>query len=189
MGRRRILAVATVTAVAVALGLFIWTARLDPPALSLISIDHAGIMDDAGAEMRLLTLCVSNSDTRPPNPKSVVYIDEDDGKPAQARVENRWIEVGRAVGRCGLFPGRTHELLLLVPADADCCRVPFRYTGSAMTAKAQLAWLVSRSPRFIASKMPSRFWRWVGFPNYGPGSDWRKITVELPLSGVRAARS
>jgi len=151
-----------------------------PPVLSFVSTEPAGVMDDNGMEMLLVTLSISNSDNRPPTPQNHLYIKEN-ARPIQVRIANRWIEMQETSIACELAPSHKRERLLLLPASADLCRVSVKYTGASLANKGVAAWLAERLPRWIRFRMSYKFWRWVGFTQYEPSSHWQGFSVELPI--------
>ncbi len=173
--------------IAVVLGLIILYPRTppNPPVLSLVSLEPAGVFDDSGVEMSLLRLSISNSDNRPFNPANSIYV-KDGGRCIEVKVANHWIAAEGTVGAlgfCALAPLQKHEIMFILPASGSC-RVWFKYTGATLSTKHRLAWVAERLPECIRFRMSYKFWRWVGFTRYMPSSNWREINVELPLRPV-----
>jgi len=167
----------------------IWPAHTEPrpPVLNLVSMEPAGMFDDIG-EMWLVTLSISNPDNAPRYENDLFV--KDTGRAIEAQVGNRWIRVeGERTLACHLPAGQkheTHETLLLMPAGTHSCRVSLQYTGSSLSfrgrpVKGRLLWLAERLPQFIRFRLSYKVWRWLGFNQYEPRSDWRQIIVELPL--------
>jgi len=168
----------------VGLLLLSWPAHPGPrsPVLSLVSIEPAGIWDDAGAEMWMVTLSVSNSQISSSSDLWVEYSVwvKYSARSFEARVAGRWTGMDVDPWTNSLGPGNRHQVLLLMPAATDSCRVGLKYTGSRLTG-GRLAWLAERLPPFIRFRLSHKFWRWVRFPQYGPSSHWRGANLELPL--------
>jgi hypothetical protein len=180
MHDRRVLGVAFAVFIAVALAVVIWSSRPVhcPLVLNIVSGEPAGIDDDTGQEMWLATLSLSNSDAGPPSPQHSVYF-KNGGKGIEVKVGTHWIEVD-AVLDLALAPGQKHEILLLVPAGTEACRIRLKYTGSRLV-NGRLLWIAERLPQFVRFRMSYKFWRWVGLTRYGPNSHWRDVILELPL--------
>ena len=185
---RKVLALTLALAAAVLSTALIGSGHAVPrkPVLSLVSVEPAGIFDEGG-EMSLVTLAIGNPDNLP-HPENTLHVRGlSKTKTIEARVTNVWVGAeGTLV--CGLPCGQKAEHVFLLPAGADCCRVSFQYTGSSRSfnrrpVRGRLAWLTERLPLSVRSRLSYRFWRWVGFgPDYLPSSDWRAVTVEIPLS-------
>ena len=153
-------------------------AVLSPPMVKVVRLEPAGIFDDAGVEMWLATLTLSNSDSRPSSWENGLYV-KNGGTGIEAKVANQWIKV-KGMLDCALTPGERAERLILMPAGVDGCRVSLKQVGSRVVGGrvARVAWHL---PQFIRFRLPTRFWLWVGYVQYGPGSDWQEISLELPL--------
>jgi hypothetical protein len=150
------------------------------PVLGVAGIEPSGIFDDSGSEMWLVTFSISNSANLPPTAQNYLYLD--DGKNRiEARVANRWTEVMGSWDFHALPPGHEYEKMFLVPKDTDLCRVSLKYTGAKLI-KGRIAWLAEHLPQPIRYRMSYKFWRWVGFSDYGPCSSWREMTLELTIS-------
>src|SRR5579859_1133540 len=92
-----------------------------PPVLNLVSVEPAGIFDEAG-EMSLVTLAISNPDN-PPRPENTLHVKGlSKTKTIEARVTNVWVEVEGTLA-CGLPSGHKLENLFLLPARTDLFRV------------------------------------------------------------------
>ena len=162
----------------VGLLLLFWPAHPGPPppVLNLVSMEPASIGDDAGAEMWGLTLSISNSQIWPSRPLWVRY----SARSFEASVASRWTGMDVDPWASVMGPLDDHEVEMLMPAATDACRVRLNDADSRVT-KGRLAWLAERLPRFIRFRLSYKFWRWVGFFQYGPSSHWREVNLELPL--------
>ena len=149
-----------------------------PPVVSLVGMEPAGIFDDAGVEMWLVTLSLSNSYPPTSGYQNYLYV-KNNARGIEARVGNRLIAV-KGMLDCGLGPGQRVERMLLMPERVDACRIFLKCVGPPFVG-GRLAWVAGRLPQFVRSRLPFRFWRWVDSISYGPGSDWRENSIELPL--------
>lgn len=146
-----------------------------PPALSVLSIEKSEVYEDA-EEMWLVTLGMSNPAPTRPDP---IYV-RDDELPIEVRLTNHWLRVEGKIGACRLSGSLSHRIQFLMPATADACRLRFSYAGAVIT-RGRIAWFSGRLPAFIRLRLPYLYWRWVGFVDYAPGSNWRRVNAELPL--------
>jgi hypothetical protein len=154
-----------------------------PPVVSVLGIEPANIMDDAGAEMWLVTLSISNSVTWPNEP---VFVKDSD-IPVEAKVASRWVGVEGQIGLCALSHFQPHRIDVVVPANAGACRITFKWTRARLTS-GRLRWIAENSGGWLPSEVRNQLWRhaWGGFPSYRPSSHWREVCVELPVL-LRAA--
>ena len=90
-----------------------------PISVKLVNLEPAGMVDYAGAQLRVATLNVDNRDSG--------GLEFRKNKTFEARVGNRWIEVDQPFYVDWLPPACQTELLLLMPAGSDACRVRFSY--------------------------------------------------------------
>ena len=151
-----------------------------PPVISLLSVEPSGIFDDAGTEMSLVTVSIRNPNAGK-SPGKSIYI-EYGGRPAEGKVTDRWIRLESTLerlGPCLLQPSYGHITLILAPAATESLRICLRYTRSRVTG-GRLARLAAQLPSWIRFRLPAKFWRFAGYAKYGPGSDWREVTFELP---------
>jgi hypothetical protein len=159
-----------------------------PPAIGLVSIEPAGMFDDSGKEMRLVTLAVRNdSPKNRGNPdRNTLYV-ADSARGLEVRVAKAWKQVGWATNLWGfetrLDPGNQNQSgLALIPGAEDRCRIWIKYAVPTLSSKGLLEFAVTRLPMSARSRISYKFWRWVGFPGvYRPGH-WREICVEVPLA-------
>src|SRR5437899_13071326 len=114
-----------------------------PPVLACIETEPAGIVDDSGAELMLVTLRLTNTNSakdRLADPadyhKKELHI-QDRGT-IEARVAGTWVPVDQRWGATRLSPLAFSERLFVVPHDADACRFTFDYTGSSLSAASRL---------------------------------------------------
>jgi hypothetical protein len=153
-----------------------------PPVIQFVSFKSAGVVDDAGGELAMLTLSISNSQAFPIEPLFV----QDAGVGLQPRIAGRWTEVhwhqqDVKLESCELPPLKARNTTLLVPADAEACRICFKYAGAVPTPKHRLRRWVERLPTYVRYRIPW-FWNWVGFEQYRPSANWLEGTVDMPLS-------
>lgn len=184
MRARRIIAGALVVAGSVSLAVLVWPSetRHRLPNLILVSKERAGIFDDTGREMLLVTLSISASENRPLGPQNILYV-KDSGRRIEAKVANRWNGVDGMLGRCEVGTGQKHDRQLLLPAGTDSCRFWLEYAEASVSfQRGLLGSVVERLPDGVRVRIPRMFWRWMGYPYYRPSSHWREISLELPLA-------
>jgi hypothetical protein len=160
--------------------LVLWPDVPRPPVLSVVTIERAGIVDDAGVEMRLVTLSICNPDERAPAPQRYLHV-KDSRTPLEAKIANHWVPIEGTLGGCQFAPHASRERSIVLPAGAIACRVRLQYTGTGVSFKSTMASLVESLPSWIRFRLSYKFWRWVGFPRYEPSSHWREISLELPI--------
>jgi hypothetical protein len=164
-----------------------------PPNLRLAKAEPIAIRDDNEAEMWLLTLRIRNSNPPLSAPGGVLFVkigwrpSEIKSNDGWSAVERPWVEgqLQTELQTCRLSPGEEHQRLLVVPANARSCRIPFKYVGGVISYRTRLARLVQRLPQFMRSRVSNKFWRWAGFDGVNPGSNWQQVSVELPLPAAK----
>ncbi len=166
---------------------------LRPPVIRLVTVEPAGIIDDSGEEMRLITLAVKNDNAQKhSDPSRDALFVQDSPKGFEVEMSNSWIRVITATNLWGfgvrLLPGSENpRALALVPGKSRRCRVSVEYAVPSLSAKGLLESAVTRLPMGIRSRISYKFWRWIGFPGiYRPGK-WRQNSVELqiPLTSMQ----
>ena len=178
---RKVLAGAAVVAVVGIVASLLWSAVpiRCPPGLTIVSTEPAGIMDDMDREMWYVTLNLTNSENLVPSRANELYVRGGAGC-IEARVAGHWSRVDGMLSTCALMPGSSCESSFLVPGGTDSCRVCLQFTGAHLI-KGRLAWLAEHLPTTIRFRLSYKVWRWVGFTHYGPNSDWRETTIEVPV--------
>jgi hypothetical protein len=150
-------------------------------------------MDDNGAEMWLLTLSIRNSNPPLSAPGGVLFVKSDES-PSEIKSDKGWTAVDRPwvegqlrtqLQTFEFYPGMERQRLLLVPPNARSCRISLKYVGGVFSYRIRLARFVQWLPQFLRSRVSSKFWRWAGFDRAHPGSNWRQISVELPLPATK----
>ncbi len=186
MRRRSVLVGAVAVALTGALGIVICFGKVEsrPPILSVARVEPAGMSDDSGLEMLLVTLSI----TGPENPLSRnekrLFV-KDAGVPIEAKVADRWITVeGTFWQRCELWPGLKREMMVAMPAKTVSCRLRFRYTRAILT-EMRAAWLARRLPTWMP--LYQRLWNWLRKSPYEPSRNWREISIEVPFP-LKSAR-
>jgi hypothetical protein len=171
-----------VTSLAIPCGLLWPKPPWHPPlTLSFVKSENAGMFDDRGVESQFVTVRISNSQSGISMYGSEVYF-RNDYSPMDAKVANQWVPLLGTVRafNSSLRPGQNSEQMILVPGGARACRVCLQ-CARARVVRGKLAWLADKLPRSITVRFPSRVWRWVGYPVYGPGSDWQTLGLEVNL--------
>jgi hypothetical protein len=188
MRMRKVLAAAVAIAVAALLVAIIWPARPGrcPLVLEVASIEPAGIFDDAGAEMWMASLSISNSDTRPRSPENGLYV-RDSSRAIEAKVANRWIEEEGGMA-CRLDPHDKCTRVFLLPADTESCRVRLKYAATSISLKWRLSGPIERLARIGHLRLPANYWTWMYRVPFRPSSNWKEMTVELPMPPTLARR-
>jgi len=172
MQRRSTVAV-TVAAVTICglLKLVLASSEKPPVEITVMGSQPTEIVDDAGAELSLLTLFIR----RPPDAEGIVYF----FGPAliEYKIDDRWRE-GRDTFCLGsLGANQTTKELLLRASGADRCRIHLKYAGASVWWK--LGGFVSR----WGIKLPATYWRWAGWPNAeGRHPHWQSAIIEIPLA-------
>jgi hypothetical protein len=183
MRKRRIVAGVIVVCVVAVVTLLLWPERtkIEPPAVSVAKIESAGVDDDEGKEMWLVTLSIRN-------PNNARFADEgiytkkslyvEDGAPIEFRVTNSWVAIKGGLG-CYMSPGDKHETAFAVPAGANACRVFLKYTHGVMYRRS--AGLAMRLPHYLRSRIPNGLWQWLGYARHRPSSNWQEINIVVPF--------
>ena len=181
MHARKIVGYTAVLAVSASMAaLLLWPhAKRRPPVLRIVRTEPAGIMDDAGNEMLLATLSVSNSETLPPSQRNAVYVKDGTGGiqvgfPAQMESPKAFL------GPLAVPPGYSQEKLILIARTGDFCYLRVNY-ASAQLLKGRCYVLAGRLPLSVRRRLPHAFWRWAGYSYYGPRDDWQEITVQVAV--------
>lgn len=179
--RNVVLAITSAIALAGLLAAVIWPAQAErcPVALSVARTEPSGIFDDAGVEMWMATLSISNSDARPGTPENGLYV-KNSGRGIEAKVANRWIELEGGMA-CRLDRHGNATRMFLLPPGAEFCRVCLKYTDTSTSLKSRLWWPTRWLERLCHIQMPAKFWRWINEGQFRPSSHWREITTELPM--------
>jgi hypothetical protein len=176
---------------AMLLAVFAWPAPrgLRPPALALVGAEPAGVFDEQGTELVLVTLRISNNnpEDRPDRHDHTLYI-ADSARAVEVSASKSWKKIEWATNLWGmpfqLRPGQRNERgLVLLPAGKDRYRVWFKYAVPAFSGKGVLEWIASRLPLSVRSRFSYKFWRWVGFPSIYREGPWRESCVELTIPG------
>ncbi len=152
-------------------------AHVGGPVIKLLKVQPAGVFDDAGAELLLVSLSVSNSAVSPNEP---IYVN-DSGVSLEANVANHWIPLDGRVGLRALWPAQNgHGLEVVVPANATACRIHFKWAYARLAA-GRMRWIAERS--WCPARISTRLWSlgWGGFPRYRPSSRWHDTAVELQV--------
>jgi len=185
MRARRIFAVAIVVCLVALLTMLLWPGqmKLDPPSISIVSIERAGVDDDEGKEMWLVTVGIHNPNSAPFADESLyvakfLYV-EDEGQPIEVHVTNRWVAITGRLG-CDVRPGDMQTTAWVVPGGADACRASLKYTNFELYS-GRLAVHARRLPRALRSRFPASFWQWAGLPRSRPSSNWQEIKIEVPF--------
>jgi hypothetical protein len=166
--------------------MLLWPERtkLDPPSVNVVTICRAGVDDDEGKEMWLVTVHIRNPNKAPFSNESLhvkksLYV-EDGLEPIEVHVTNRWVAITGRLG-CHMSPGDMHTTAWVVPAGADACRASLKYTHGVMRDGRLVGRLARRLPDSLQSRLSNSFWEWASYPQYGWSSNWQEIKIEVPF--------
>ena len=187
MSRKGILIISAVTAAAL-LGLALrHTDPLQlPPVLNLLSVEPVGIFDQAGSEMSLIELNITNPNQVPAKfsiPRGWLFVDMS----FEFAKSNRWIRLQPAQplgAMICLAPRQQYRLLFVSPPPAELSRIRLKCAGAVPTGKSRLLWLTTRLPGPIRTSLPGSLWRWLGFTTYEPSARWHQFTLELLINAT-----
>ena len=185
----RIVAVAIVVCVIAVVTTLLWPERtkIDPPSVSIVKVENAGVDDDEGKEMWLVTVIIRNPNNASFADENLhvrksLYV-EDRQQPIEVHVTNRWVAIRGGLG-CHMSPGDMHTTAWVVPACADAFRASLRYTNFELY-RGRLAVHARRLPRSLRSRLPASFWQWAGLPQSRPSSNWQEIKIEVPFPSAK----
>lgn len=149
-----------------------------PPAVQVLEVENAGVLDDHDLEMSYVTLRFTNTESAIGVPESTLCIRQG-SKPFEVRVAGQW-RITDTTMPDGIYPlGGSLTLFFVLPGRADACRICLTYTGSHSK-------LTKYIPHALAVRLPWAFWRWVGFPGSVPNSNWKETTLEVAVPTPRA---
>ena len=127
----------------------------------------SGILDDAGKELWLVTLTISNQTA------GSLYFPGEWMK-IEAKARGRWVETENRCNLSSISPARKSDVLLLLPADSEACRLRLKY------ARESLLWRVEGELWHLGVRLPPRVARWI-YPPAGRRPHWRRLNFELAL--------
>jgi hypothetical protein len=152
-----------------------------------VRVENAGVDDDEGEEMWLITVSIRNPNNAPFSDEILHVkksLDVENGlQPIEVHVTNRWIAITGGLG-CHMSPGDMHTTAWVVPAGADACRASLKYTNFELY-RGRLAVHARRLPRSLRSRLPASFWKWAGLPQSRPTSNWQEIKIEVPFPTLK----
>jgi len=162
-------------------GLFVlvtWPGSV-PVNVRVTSRQPAEILDDAGAEMTLVTLGISRSGYH----ESSVYFEPHSIR-VSVNVGGRWLELSDSPSVGAVGPSETKEVDVLMPSAATLCRIHLLYAG------ASIPWRAGAELARLGIKLPPRYWAWAGWPRAeGAHPRWRGAEIEVPLRVASASGS
>lgn len=178
-----------------ALAVLSWRSLAAPGELSVcaLSIIPAGIDDDSGAELQLLTLLISNTNLPAGGPNHSMYetVLEQRHAMVEAKLHGAWRPVDGKL-HCTVPPGYAKQTLLVVPAGTEAVRVSVTYASRGPSIRWQLLWSVARFEHFIGVRFaPAGFYNWAYQQPTRRTSRWTEqhIEVLLPPKTVAAEAS
>jgi hypothetical protein len=190
MRRRKVLIIAGIVVVALAgvLAVVCFGKWSSPPPIVNVSVtgtEPAGIFDESGVEMALVTLSITASKNPSGAPAKPLFIKGVSGH-IEGKVAERWVPLETTLWNIReVWPSfnampahRVGEMLVAMPAHTVGCRFRLQYARALFT-DTQSAWLARKLPK----GMPfyQRLWKWVRDRPYKPSGIWREIEVEVPL--------
>jgi hypothetical protein len=174
-GRLLIGAVAVSVSLIGAALIFHATSAVPLPVIKFAGVEPAGIFEDSGQEMLIVSLSISSSSNRPPGR---TLFAKQSGRTVEAKVGDQWVEVDAMLWTNLLVYGGTPSLrILLLPAQAEACRIRLQYSR-ALISQAQSWWLIKRLP---SSTQNGKVSFWLRDSPYKAFGGWHKVTVEVPL--------
>jgi hypothetical protein len=180
MRRRKVLFGAATLALAAALAALACFEAQEPCplVLNVERVEPAGMFDDSGLEMRLVTLSITERDKPLSGSERRLFV-RDAGAPIEAKVADRWVRVeGRLWQHSDLFVGIKRELMFAMPARTVSCRLRLQYNRAFLTETRSLA-ISNRLPAWMP--FYNRLWRWLRNSAYDPIGRWREINIEVPV--------
>lgn len=151
----------------IVLGTWPWCAPVD---VRVTKTESAQMFDDSGAEMVLVTLAFSR-------PAHASWICVKSGAELKSRIAGQWKMLDNTLSLSSLAGGETRQEVILMPGNADRCRIHLAYAG-ASTAWRFGGWLSRRG-----LKLRPKYWNWAGWPRAeGPKPRWKNYSIELPLA-------
>lgn len=127
----------------------------------------SGILDDAGNELWLVTLTISNRTA------GCLYFPGEWMK-IEAKVTGRWVKTENRCSLISIEPARKSDVLLLLPFDSEACRLRLEY------APESLWWRAEGELWHFGVRLPPRVTRWI-YPPAGRRPHWRRLNFELVL--------
>jgi len=201
-GTRTLAAGVATASVAALIAVLGWPSRCPVEPL-LFSKEPVEVYDDAGTQMCLLMLSLRNWETA-----GIVF----DGNAAfEAEVRNRWVEIPNSLTVGGLAPRgspRTNQMMFLMPAAAEACRIRLKYHFAPSRARLPLG-IGDRFARYYppselaagVQHVTLRFsprlysWLWPAPTNASSWWDrkwpphWKKMALELKFPDWTATRA
>jgi hypothetical protein len=110
--------------------------------------------------------------SRPPR-GSWIYVESVTN--VEARISGHWKTVENALWLGSLGGGETKQEVLLMPGNAERCRIHLRYAG------ASVPWRFGGWLSRFGVKLPPKYWRWTGWPRPDGRSPRRNCRIEVPL--------
>jgi hypothetical protein len=148
-----------------------------PIAASVAAVERSTVFDDAGGEFLLVTLRLTNETSAP------AFLLKGKG-PVQGETAQGWVEAENLWSPpFGLWPGRSSEMVLLVPAGSVRCRLALKYRPDEWQWRLW-AHLGSRGQQALRRVLPARISNrlWPS-PNKRPlpPESFAPIIVEAPI--------
>jgi len=150
---------------------------LVPPVLSFYGAEPGGVIGEKGLEKTLAALSLKN-----PNPSGFtnrLYINSKEV--VEVRVSNDWVKIECKL-RWALDPQCLGAKMILVPQQADRCRVSLKYAAASVSFRGRLDKFLKRRLNRQQALLPARFLVWVqSTDGYSPRWPWREIQLEAEM--------
>ncbi len=156
-----------------------------PVEIRPVRVQPVEVVDDADANMWMVTVNVRNRSTR--------AVGFDYSAELEARVKGRWVKAP-GIWTVGELPARaTRQAMLVIPRGADCCRVrlKFRYGRRQLPLgigqpfaryypPSKVAARIQRITKRVSPALYNRLWPPGPSANLTP-PPWRRTTAKVSL--------
>ena len=153
--------------------------RAQAPVLNVVNVEPSLVFDDGGLEMRLLNLSISNA------------------SPARGVSGDIWVRILSSSSldgttnppiqvepkkACRIYARGQSIEQFLVPGQTKTMGVKMEYSSGHVPWRARLSMIAQSAPMAIQRRLGYKAWRWLGFPYSEPGTGWKELRVEMPVT-------
>lgn len=159
------------------------TPAIAPLSVSIESAIPAGVDDDHGQEMRLLTLLIQNTNSPATGPDHNLYeiVVQQRDAVIEAKVKDQWLPVTGKLD-CRVQPRHASQKLLLVPEETEAVRASLRCAPRVPSVRWRLMWNLARLERLAGRSLaPSAFYKWVYRQPTLTGDRWTEFQLQLTV--------